>query len=228
MIIKKVMKSIPFIGPLLRRIFRRSGNSHKSFQGSESYWKNRYETGGNSGDGSFNRLAEFKAEILNAFVAEHGITSVIEFGCGDGNQIRLTNFKKYTGFDISPDAISRCLSHFSKDKTKTFKMMEEYRGETAELALSLDVIYHLIEDNIFMNYMSVLFSAAEKFVVIYSSDTDENPEGTAKHIRHRKFTKWLKSNQTEWRLMSHIPNKYPYSGDTKTGSFADFYIYSKL
>ncbi len=36
----------------------------------------------------------------------------------------------------------------SHDKTKNFKLMEEYAGEVAQSTLS-DVIYHLIEDDVF-------------------------------------------------------------------------------
>lgn len=40
--------------------------------------------------------------------------------------------------------------------------------------MSLDVIYHLIEDEIYNKYMNNLFMAAEKYVFIYSSNfTDE-------------------------------------------------------
>jgi hypothetical protein len=32
-------------------------------------------------------------------------------------------------------------------------------------------------------------------------------------------------HQPGWRLERHVPNEYPYRGDWRTGSFADFYIY---
>jgi hypothetical protein len=59
----------------------------RAFPGSGSFWENRYRTGGTSGSGSYGRLAEFKAEILNEFVRERGVSSIIEFGCGDGAQL---------------------------------------------------------------------------------------------------------------------------------------------
>lgn len=224
---KQIIKNIPIIGPVACRIFRTWINPLKPFQGSENYWKTRYEAGGNSGDGSYNHLAEFKAKILNAFVSENGIASVIEYGCGDGNQLNLAQYPKYTGFDVSPEAISMCLNRFSNDAKKTFKLVEQYDGETAELTLSLDVIYHLVEDGVFVEYMNSLLGSSKRYVIIYSSNTDENPEGTAPHVRHRNFSKWLTDNKKEWKLVKHITNKYPFNGDTKTGSFADFYIYSK-
>jgi SAM-dependent methyltransferase len=225
--LKRIIKSIPGVGPAARRIYLTWINPPKPFQGSESYWISRYEAGGNSGDGSYNQLAEFKAEILNTLVSENAISSVIDYGCGDGHQLSLAQYPKYIGFDVSPEAISMCLKRFSNDETKTFKLMEAYGGETAELNLSLDVIYHLVEDNVFVEYMNMLFDSSERFVVIYSSDTNENPEGTVAHIRHRHFTKWITDNMTKWKLIKHIPNKFPFNGDNKSGSRADFYIYLK-
>jgi len=223
---KQIINNIPVVGPVARRIYRAVINPPKPFQSSERYWKDRYATGGNSGYGSYNQLAEFKAEILNAFVSENGITSVIEYGCGDGNQLAMAQYPKYIGFDVSPIAISICSERFSSDGTKAFKLMEEYGGETAELTLSLDVIYHLVEDDVFEDYMNRLFDSAERFVIIYSSDTDENPEDTVDHVRHRHFSKWIKENKPGWKLIKYIPNRYPFNGDVKSGSFADFFIYS--
>ncbi len=224
---KQVIKKIPILGPVIRRIYQAWFNRPKPFQGSENYWKDRYEAGGNSGDGSYNQLAEFKAEILNTFVSENGISSVIEYGCGDGNQLSLAQYPQYTGFDVSPKAISMCLNGFFNKDNKAFKLMAAYAGETAELTLSLDVIYHLIEDSVFVEYMHRLFDSSERFVIIYASDTDKNPEGMAAHVRHRHFSKWVADNKAKWKLIKHIPNKFPFNGDTKSGSFADFYIYSK-
>ncbi len=65
------------------------------FPGSDKYWEQRYAVGGNSGVGSYGKFANFKAEVINKFVREHKIKSVIEFGCGDGNQLKLANYPSY-------------------------------------------------------------------------------------------------------------------------------------
>src|SRR5579864_6395854 len=75
------------------------------FPGSQTYWDQRYAEGGTSGSGSYGEQAAFKAEILNGFVARHGIQSVIEFGCGDGNQLSLASYPSYVGLDVSRTAI---------------------------------------------------------------------------------------------------------------------------
>jgi hypothetical protein len=165
--------------------------------------------------------------VLNKFVASNAVSTVIEYGCGDGNQLRLTRYPQYLGFDISPHAVARFRRQFAHDGSKSFRLIQDYAGERAELTLSLNVVYHLVEDSVFASYMHRLFDSSDRFVIIYSSSTDENPPGTPAHIRHRDFKDWISWNKTERVLKAHVPNKYPFRGDANTGSFADFYIYAR-
>ena len=202
---------------------------------STSYWIQRYNLGGDSGPGSYNRLSEFKAETLNRFVKDNKISKVIEFGCGDGNQLRLADYQSYIGFDVSPMAILRCEDIFRGDQSKHFRLISQYIGETADLTLSLDVIYHLIEDDIFSQYMERLFDSSERYVIVYASNSDKNVKNQAPHVKHRQFTNWVEKNRPAWRLIGHIPNKFPFSAgiedcpaaDISIYSFADFYIFEK-
>jgi hypothetical protein len=225
---KQVIKKIPILSTIARTVYHKWINPPKPFTDSRSYWVERYESGGNSGDGSYRKLADFKAEVLNKFVLQENISTVIEYGCGDGNQLKLAKYPSYIGFDVSPKAVSICIEEFRSDATKSFKLVDDYSNETAMLTLSLDVIYHLIEDEIFSNYMNTLFDSSDRFVVIYSSNTDVNSENLAVHVRHRNFTKWINEKKPDWKLIKYIPNRYPYNGDTKTGSIADFYIFAKV
>jgi hypothetical protein len=84
------------------------GNPEKSFQSIKSYWESRYASGGTSGAGSYGNLATYKANYLNDFVKKNNISKVIEFGCGDGNQLSLSNYSLYIGLDISENAINMC------------------------------------------------------------------------------------------------------------------------
>src|SRR5690625_7083258 len=69
---------------------------------SQEYWEQRYASGVHSGAGSYKKFAQFKADTLNRFVSEHGIRTVTEFGCGDGNQLLLAQYPQYLGIDVSP------------------------------------------------------------------------------------------------------------------------------
>ena len=105
--------------------------------------------------------------------------------------------------------------------------MHNYAGEQADLTLLLDVIFHLIEDDVFEEYMTKLFDSSNKFVIIYSSNTEDNTGYEGTHIKHRKFTDWVEKNRRNWSLIQYIHNRYPYKGNEKTGSFSNFYIFQK-
>lgn len=192
---------------------------------SDGYWENRYLRGGTSGSGSAGRLARFKAEILNGFVRDHVVTSVVEFGCGDGRQLELADYPKYFGLDVSAKAIDLCRGRFAEDPAKRFEVIGCDPGRH-DLALSVDVIFHLIEDRVFEAHMRDLFDAAERFVVIYSSNTVEPHQ--AVHIRHRVFTDWVERNRPDWALFQRVANAYPYDPNNEDeSSFSDFYFYSR-
>lgn len=196
----------------------------KAFNSAE-YWEQRYKKGGNSGSGSYGRLAEFKAEVINGFIAKKNITSVIEFGTGDGNQLSLLQAPSYTGFDISDTVLHHVRERFKDEPGKRFFHVREYLDQKADLALSLDVIYHLVEDDIFAAYMERLFDAAEKYVIIYASNKDEYSE--AIHVRHRPFVSWILENRQDWLLLEQVKNRHGYddTSDPKHSSFADFYVF---
>lgn len=187
--------------------------------------------GGTSGRGSYGELAAFKAGVLIGLVEQYGVRSVVEFGCGDGHQLSLVAYPRYLGLDVSRAAIQRCVARFADDATKSFMRYDPEafadRGGflTAELALSLDVIYHLVEDVVFERYMRHLFGSATRVVAVYSSDSDAPyPEP---HIRHRRVTAWVSAHLPEWRLVRRVPNPYPISADYRHGSFADFFIFER-
>jgi hypothetical protein len=212
--------------PLTRRLRAVLGSgAAQPFAGSADYWRERYAKGGNSGPGSYGKFAEFKARVLNAWFREAGLSSAIEFGCGDGNQLRLLEVDDYLGVDVSAQAVARCRAAYPGAAGRRFMLADDYAGERAECALSLDVIYHLVEDEAFDRYMRRLFAAATRCVVIYSSNQIGNATNDGAHVRHRRFTDWVAQHQPGWRLERHVPNEYPYRGDWRTGSFADFYIY---
>ena len=224
---KDFIKKIPIINTIARKLYYTLIVPYIPFERSADYWKQRYKSGGNSGAGSYTRLSEFKAEILNAFVKAKEIEFVIEYGCGDGHQLGLAQYPNYIGFDVSPDAILLCEKLFASDNTKSFKLVDDYSGETASLTMSLDVIYHLLEDKVFFDYMERLFNSSSRYVVIYSSNMNKPLNY---HVRHRKFSTWIDSNMSQWKLIEKIPNKYPYFDKNDSGdetSFADFYIYEK-
>jgi hypothetical protein len=201
------------------------GSRH--FSTSANYWEDRYRRGGKSGAGSYNRLAAFKADVVNEFVASHDISSVIEFGSGDGAQLELAVYPDYTGVDVSETILDATRRKFAGQQSMRFLHTSEVTpADQADLSLSLDAIYHLVEDAVFETYMNQLFDAAKRYVIVYSSNEDKrwpNP-----HVRHRNFTAWAEASRSHFTLVRTISNPYPYSkDDVDNTSFADFYIFEK-
>lgn len=199
----------------------------KKFGGSRQYWESRYRTGGNSGGGSYGKLALYKAEFLNKFIAENQIKSVLEWGCGDGNQASLLQCSEYLGLDISPTAISICRKKFEFVPGKSFALNEDFSpGKSIELALSLDVLYHLVEDKVFETYVNRLFESATKYVIIYSCNFESEP--TANHVKPRRFTNFVELHFPQWELIFTESNPFPMTvmNDPET-SWSNFFIYGR-
>lgn len=226
-LIKKLVKKT-LVYKAYKKITKKKPTTPK-FPGSRNYWDNRYLSNRNSGPGSYGRLADFKAAILNDFVKNNDIKNILEFGCGDGNQLSLANYPHYIGVDVSKKAIELCKAKFETDPSKVFYLQEEFYEKqlSAELVLSLDVIFHLIEEHVFKTYMEDLFKTATHYVIIYSSNYEEN---IAPHVKSRKFTDWVEKNQSDcWTLTQTIKNKYPFNpNDPDQTSMSDFYIYQKI
>lgn len=225
--LKRNLSKLPVLGKAAKSVHRALvGNYGPEFTNSQDYWEARYSHGGNSGAGSYTNLSLFKAEVLNNFVRGHDVKTVIELGCGDGAQLSLAEYPNYLGLDISPTVVEYCRSKFANDPTKRFELIAEGKSPKAELVLSLDVIFHLVEDDVFDKYMTRCFGAAQKYVIIYSSNDDMPPP--APHVKHRRFSTWIEDYRPNWKQIKFIKNRYPWSEkDQQHTSFADFYVYEK-
>jgi hypothetical protein len=203
-----------------------SWRQRNAFDSSSGFWEKRYARGGTSGPGSYGELAHGKAAFLNSFVQKHKVTSLIEFGCGDGHQLSLAEYPRYIGLDVSKSAIVLCKQRFAADQSKSFFIydgacfVDQASLFTAELAMSLDVIYHLVEDDVFDAYMTHLFAAGSRFVIIYATNGLIN-DGAA-HVRHRRFSSWIEDRCNNWQLVQTAEG--PGDGARR----ADFYVYERV
>ena len=167
-------------------------NTNESFFGSKNnfdsakYWEKRYATGDNSGSGSYGKLAEYKAKFINKFFVDNGISSVIEFGVGDGAQLKhelpilvlmlVTLLRKVSKTLLQIILKLLCIQVNTKVKNV--------------IATSLDVIFHLVEDDVFNEHMQSLFDSSPLCNYILF-DIDFNKTS---NMFHREFTKWISKN----------------------------------
>lgn len=188
---------------------------------SKHYWIKRYEDGGNSGEGSYNKFAEFKSSIINPYLQK--VHSVLDLGCGDGNQLSYFTLPSvYYGYDISPKAIRLCREKFPELKFST----KLPKNKKYDLVLSLDVIFHLIEDTVYEEYISQLFYFSNKYVIIYANPKEIKGFQTAEHVKFRNNEKFIAENYKNWRKIDHVKNKYPLKNGR--GSPSEFMIYEVL
>ena len=86
---------------------------------------------------------------------------MIEFGSGDGNQMEHFEIDNYIGVDISEYIIKTCKQKYKDIANKNFITYDEYykNSNKYDLSVSLDVIYHLVEDAVYIKYMDDLFNS---------------------------------------------------------------------
>lgn len=196
------------------------------FAGSADYWRKRYRWGGDSGAGSTGPAAAYKAQVLNGFVRRYGVRNVVEFGCGDGRQLQLAEYPQYLGLDISPEAIALCRSRFSDDSSKRFELVGDYRGDVFDLALSLDVLFHLVEDNVYDDYLRRLFSVAQRYVVVYATSSAV-VKGTLSHVRHRPVEHDIRERFPGFMRMLEAEANLPGPVEHGEGGFTRFFLYRR-
>ncbi|MBP2548061.1 glycosyltransferase involved in cell wall biosynthesis [Neorhizobium galegae] len=196
---------------------------------SSRYWEERYRSGGNSGPGSYDILARYKAVVLNFFTRQRKLKSIAEMGSGDGNQLQYFDFPLYTGFDVSRTAIERTKGMYASKPGYDFIWMDdpsldwELHEDNYDCALSLDVLYHLVDDRVFEAYLDRLFTLSSRYVVIYASNFDAADKRGASHVRHRKFTDFIDRRYPQWTLKKVIENPYKFKLQTE----ADFFVYAQ-
>lgn len=198
---------------------------------SRDYWQSRYAEGKHSGAGSYGQLALFKANVINSLLAELSVSSLIDWGVGDGNQLQLLNVPRYVGIDVSETVVDRLRVKHAGNTSMEFWLDSDWpREEKCDLSLSSDVIYHLVEDAVFEEYMSRLFASAERYVLVYASNFEDGTVSSSRatHVRHRKFTDFVAQRYgLNWELVREIPNLFPYRDGLRQTSLADFFLYAR-
>jgi SAM-dependent methyltransferase len=166
------------------------------------YWDRRYREGRTSGAGSEGDEGSYKAKYVSDFICDHGIKSVIDWGCGDGQVLDLVDLRgaDYMGIDVSPTILKRLRKMygdryvFTTPEDATIPGGEWY----ADLALSMDVLFHLPDDVDYFGYIDNLFGSAARFVVIYA--TNYAGGRTARHVFRREFTPDIAERFPDWEL----------------------------
>lgn len=186
-----------------------------------AYWEARYASGGDSGDGSRGKAAQAKATFVNDLLQTHDVRSVIDWGCGDGVQLRqLLVPPNYVGVEVSPTALQRCITA-NVDRGLSFVLHgplfpAHVFYERFEVALCLDVLFHLPREAQYLPFLRHLFASATRYVCVHTTNI-EGVEQTRDHVRHRLVVADVAMHFPEWHLLyGHAESPEP-----------DFYIWER-
>lgn len=199
--------------------------SVSTWNSTQSYWENRYAGGLNSfptlascPPPGYVVRTEFIKAWLESVPEPPRV--IIDLGVGDGCQAWLTTqalptVESYIGLDLSETAVRRA-RFFLEQKMQDLTLMNRtgppqlefhaYDGYTippaifgrqADIAISLQVLMHVLEDTLFEAYMGLLFSCSSKYVLIQAVDD----VFAASHIRLWRFTEWIERKAPSWRLI---------------------------
>ena len=188
------------------------------------YWESLYVNVAWSGPESYGEYAKFKADVINEFIRDHDVESVVEFGCGDGNQIALGEYPRYVGMDVADPAVDRCRERFADDETKRCEYydpatFDRHDDLDANLVLALEIVFPLVVDEMSEQTMRDIFETADRYVIVFSSN-HENSAPTEKHMRHRRFTDYVEEAFPAFELIDFVENSFE-------DRIADFYIYER-
>jgi SAM-dependent methyltransferase len=153
----------------------------------KEYWDDRYKRGQNSGSGSYGKNADFKSKIINKLIDDYGCRDMVEFGCGDGNQMSLFTPISYIGYDISPTIIEVNKTKYSNLKHASFDVMD-MNGEfdnMRDLSVCVDVLFHLTIEEDWMCLIDHVCRSAKK-IVVFTTNTEEIQEEYFPHVNFKR------------------------------------------
>lgn len=170
-----------------------------------AYWERRYREGRTSGAGSQGQAALDKASCVNWLIEKECIHSIIDWGVGDGVVLsHMDAVETYIGVDVSLTVLNRL--HAQRQPHQRFLTFTEavQSMARADLALSLDVLQHLVNDEEYHAYLDAVFGSAFRFVLIYNTDY---PGGrTARHVLRRKWTPDVETRFPQWEHVGEKPD----------------------
>jgi SAM-dependent methyltransferase len=186
------------------------------------YWESRYARGGNSGAGSYGSCLDNKKALISGLLEERGIHSVVDLGCGDGTVIDIfRDLGSYIGYDVSRTAIDRLVARGYPGHYQ-FRMADGAPPEHApDLAMSLDVVFHLVEDAVFRRYMGMLTGVGARYLLVltWNSSILSTEHTVGSHVLYRDFRACMEEDYPGYRLVQ----EYPYELPTST-----YYLYEAV
>jgi SAM-dependent methyltransferase len=188
-----------------KRLFNSLGVIQKDGQlDYKLYWDKHYLTGGDSGAGSFGAFSSWKADIVNQVISTYQINTVLEFGCGDGNQLLKFQIPEYRGLDVSSSAVATCKEIFKNDKSKSFSVIRPNSNldvSSAQLVMSLEVLMHITLEEDYLWTLEKIFESSEEFVLIQAPLFEYKLFPKHSHEKYRDIFRYLIDYLDCWSII---------------------------
>lgn len=171
---------------------------------SRTYWQHRHTLRKGdwraNGAGSTGIWLDTKRAWVNSLLEESGGGSLLDLGCGDGLVADGFQVEGYTGVDLVPAAVAAARERFAGRPGWAVLLLDEWEQMMlpVDVAVSMDVILHLIEDAAYFEHLAYLFEVAEHRVGICSTDFEAPAEG---HMRHHQFSIDVEDHFPRWTLV---------------------------
>lgn len=168
------------------------------------YWDKRYLSGGDSGAGSFGANSSWKADIVNQVISTYQVNTVLEFGCGDGNQLLKFEIPEYRGLDVSSMAVDTCREVFKNDKSKSFQVIRPGSNvdfSSAQLVMSLEVFMHITLEEDYLWTLEKIFESSGKFVLIQAPLFEYMLFPKHSHEKYRDIFRYLIDYLDTWSII---------------------------
>ncbi len=153
---------------------------HQAFPNA-TFWDWRYRSDPDRGSGMGSRgqpLAE-KRELLATIVDTLGPRSVLDVGCGDGEATKGLDLGRYTGIDVSAEAVHRASQDRPGGDYRVGALSEHEVG--AELTMCLDVLIHQADAPAYRSVVRDLLGSATRALLVSGY---EQPPGGRSPIVH--------------------------------------------
>jgi SAM-dependent methyltransferase len=151
------------------------------------YWQERYLAGKGSGPSSRGDIAAAKTDRINRLL--DGTTrTVVDWGVGDGTVAAGIYADRYLGVDITQAALDLAREACGPRPGWSWLLIDPHTPPPltvhADLALSLDVLFHLTDDQAYQTYLRLLFGSAPTALIRASNY--EAPRDD--HMRRRRWS----------------------------------------
>ncbi len=132
--------------------------------------------------------------MINGLVTSNSLDTVLEFGCGDGNQLSYYSLQNYLGLDVAEKAVELCSEKFADDPSKRFRLIrpgEDVDFGRFDLVMSLEVLMHVVDEGDFLWTLDNIFRHSDNYVVILTPLTPlmDFPKGS--HEKYRNLFPYL-------------------------------------